>query len=399
MQRSLPASPDLDKLRRAAKALLRAVRARNPEAVARLREHLTGPVTVETAALHDAHTVVAREYGFRSWRELKSQVLLGTPDGHGSLGIVAVGEDAIQIGTVELHTNATVRITAAARFPFPTPGNSESTFRAHRLVTAVKMALADGILPALTRTVLCLPGSMTFVRFVKIPGRGGTRTELAAEAAAQIPFPFAEIFWDCLRISRSGNTTTTMHVCVCNNFVAPLLDALQRCDVQPVRIDTTPAALLSLVHGINNGRTSSAPTAALLHLETTTCHLAVHDGRHPFVRIIPINRSNDTPLTHTNLDHLANELDRSFAVIEKMSGSQRPGRLLVSGSPTAITELRTPLVHRLGLACEALERVPGVRTPENSAPIAEPWTAPLLGTALAEAAERGIRLDLRPAEA
>jgi ankyrin repeat protein len=69
--RPLPSPPDLDQQRRQAKELLRAFGADDAGAVARVRAVLPDkPVIV----LADAQHVLAREYGFRTWAELKRHI-------------------------------------------------------------------------------------------------------------------------------------------------------------------------------------------------------------------------------------------------------------------------------------------------------------------------------------
>jgi ankyrin repeat protein len=77
----LPALPDLTHLRKQAKALLRAARAGEPAALKRFVESLPAARGADPASLaqrelklHDAHSVIAREYGFKSWLELCHQV-------------------------------------------------------------------------------------------------------------------------------------------------------------------------------------------------------------------------------------------------------------------------------------------------------------------------------------
>ncbi|MGH3203753.1 MAG: hypothetical protein ACRDP5_17120, partial [Streptosporangiaceae bacterium] len=64
----LPPRPDLDQLRRQARDLLRAARAGEEEAAARMAA-VSGPVTLTSARL-----AIAREYGFPSWAGLKAEV-------------------------------------------------------------------------------------------------------------------------------------------------------------------------------------------------------------------------------------------------------------------------------------------------------------------------------------
>lgn len=77
----LPKRPDLAQLKKQAKDLLRAWRDGSPDACARLRAHLPGVRALDDAALaaaplrlHDAQSALARELGFRAWRELKAYV-------------------------------------------------------------------------------------------------------------------------------------------------------------------------------------------------------------------------------------------------------------------------------------------------------------------------------------
>jgi hypothetical protein len=64
----LPERADIDQLRRKARELLRAAVAGEPEALARLR------AVSERATLAAAQLAIAREYGFRSWPALRSEV-------------------------------------------------------------------------------------------------------------------------------------------------------------------------------------------------------------------------------------------------------------------------------------------------------------------------------------
>jgi ankyrin repeat protein len=69
---SLPAAPSLEQLRKQAKELARAHRAREQAAVARVRAHHPHPA--EPLKLSDAQLVIAREYGFPSWPRLRAYV-------------------------------------------------------------------------------------------------------------------------------------------------------------------------------------------------------------------------------------------------------------------------------------------------------------------------------------
>ncbi len=81
MSSPLPARPSLEQLKKLAKELVKAHEAKQPAALALIREHLpdaAGKSDEELArylfALHDAQSVVARQHGFASWNALREAV-------------------------------------------------------------------------------------------------------------------------------------------------------------------------------------------------------------------------------------------------------------------------------------------------------------------------------------
>jgi hypothetical protein len=64
----LPERANLEQLKKQAKSLLHAAQAGEPDA---LRRFQPGAASL---ALHDAQSVIAREYGFKSWNELREHV-------------------------------------------------------------------------------------------------------------------------------------------------------------------------------------------------------------------------------------------------------------------------------------------------------------------------------------
>lgn len=85
----MPARPNLEHLKSQAKDLLEAFRRKDADALVRVRTSLPSAhgaddakLRVMAIALHDAQSVVAREYGFPSWTELKKHVEAATTQGH-----------------------------------------------------------------------------------------------------------------------------------------------------------------------------------------------------------------------------------------------------------------------------------------------------------------------------
>ena len=81
MDKSLPARPSLEQLKKLAKDLVKAHEEKQPAALALIREHLPDAASKTDAeiarylfALHDAQSVVARQHGFASWNALREAV-------------------------------------------------------------------------------------------------------------------------------------------------------------------------------------------------------------------------------------------------------------------------------------------------------------------------------------
>lgn len=84
---SLPFRPNIDHLKRQAKDLLADYQAGRPSAFDRLRASLPAArgrddaaLAAMTLRLHDAQSCLAREYGFHSWDDLRTAVLVGRTD-------------------------------------------------------------------------------------------------------------------------------------------------------------------------------------------------------------------------------------------------------------------------------------------------------------------------------
>ena len=76
MTKQLPERANLEQLRKQAKSLLHAARAQDPASLERFRAipALAGSSNPQSLALHDAQFVIASEYGFKSWNDLREHV-------------------------------------------------------------------------------------------------------------------------------------------------------------------------------------------------------------------------------------------------------------------------------------------------------------------------------------
>ena len=121
-RRSLPPHPSFEQQKKLAKELLKSYRAGDPEAVDRIREHLPDR---DGISLADAQFVLAREYGFRSWKALRSHIERTTTAVPGSVrdefraAFEAGRADRVR-RLFERHPEARALIDAPV-FPFDSP--------------------------------------------------------------------------------------------------------------------------------------------------------------------------------------------------------------------------------------------------------------------------------------
>jgi hypothetical protein len=84
MPRELPARPNLEQLKKQAKSLLHAARARDGDALRRFAAlpafsgKSIDEIDVDDLALHDAQSVIAREHGFTSWPALREETVMSS---------------------------------------------------------------------------------------------------------------------------------------------------------------------------------------------------------------------------------------------------------------------------------------------------------------------------------
>lgn len=93
----LPSRPSFESIRKQAKKLVRQFAAGDPESLARVHFQLPGPTL--PLSLRDAQLVLAREYGFAGWRDLRAAVL--RQEGKGLEWAAAEAERAIHDNNVE----------------------------------------------------------------------------------------------------------------------------------------------------------------------------------------------------------------------------------------------------------------------------------------------------------
>lgn len=138
MTPQLPERPNLEQLKRQAKDLLRAARARDAAALARLRtlpafaRQRDDAALAASVALHDAQSVIAREHGTPSWTAL----------------VARVEELALQLGdavTAFIEAATEVRPDRAARLLAVHPAIAQASFH-----TALLLGDADRVAARLT---------------------------------------------------------------------------------------------------------------------------------------------------------------------------------------------------------------------------------------------------------
>src|SRR5580658_519097 len=95
--KSLPSHSSFESIRKRAKKLARQIGAGDPDALARVHAQLLNPTP--PLSLRDAQLVLAREYGFAGWQDLRAEIL--RLEGKGLEWAVAEAERAIHDNQVE----------------------------------------------------------------------------------------------------------------------------------------------------------------------------------------------------------------------------------------------------------------------------------------------------------
>jgi ankyrin repeat protein len=101
--RELPARPNFEQLKKQAKSLLAAAKARDPDALRRfgvlpaLAGQSPDEIGAADLALHDAQSAIAREHGFASWNALREEVASRTVKLDPALASKSIDEQIIEI--------------------------------------------------------------------------------------------------------------------------------------------------------------------------------------------------------------------------------------------------------------------------------------------------------------
>lgn len=74
--RKLPPNASLENLKKQAKSLLKVAKAKDSAALSRIQPYFSSPSSI---GLQDAQLVIARDYGFSSWRKMLQHIESGTP--------------------------------------------------------------------------------------------------------------------------------------------------------------------------------------------------------------------------------------------------------------------------------------------------------------------------------
>src|SRR5215472_10000565 len=110
----LPERANLEQLKKQAKSLLAAARSQEPNAIQRFEAVLIGrSLKPDAIALHDAQFVLAREYGSKSWTELKQEVE------ERSLSFAAAVDEFVRCATDSAAARRSTKLGAAVvRLPY-----------------------------------------------------------------------------------------------------------------------------------------------------------------------------------------------------------------------------------------------------------------------------------------
>lgn len=115
MALSLPANPDLERFRRDARRLQRAVRSARPDALQQVARHRPegAPHDPEDFALADAQLVLARTYGFASWPRLRAYLRAAAPLSRDPGALDPTVADVAEVADVAVSPDGSPSVVAA----------------------------------------------------------------------------------------------------------------------------------------------------------------------------------------------------------------------------------------------------------------------------------------------
>ena len=246
MTPSLPSLPNLEQLKHQAKDLIKRFKARNPEALRRVQEHLPR-AAVSILTLSGAQFVLARELGFASWPRLAQHIEALQPDPTATLEAFKTAVqngDSVRLKTLlENHLELRTQIDAPL-FAFDSPAILHAVGRKDRDVLDVLLEYgADinarsqwwaggfGVLPN---------KDVEFAAY--LVERGATIDIWAAAAMDRPDLLEALLQEDPSRINaRGGDGQTPLHFAASVEVAGFLLDHGAEIDLRDIDHGSTPA--------------------------------------------------------------------------------------------------------------------------------------------------------------
>lgn len=168
MRRDLPSHPHIDHLKKQAKELLAAHKRGDREALERLRDalpSLAGKSLEEIGgaalALHDAHSAIAREYGFPSWNELRVEVAKRSGQPFPEELVRALMSQNLETAQGQGEVPAAVRALMNQPLPEPVLDALRSAWSKRGETSAALPAELPELLPVVAmRNALIVPGAL-----------------------------------------------------------------------------------------------------------------------------------------------------------------------------------------------------------------------------------------------
>ncbi|MEO7084752.1 MAG: ankyrin repeat domain-containing protein [Gemmatimonadaceae bacterium] len=254
MSRVLPASPNLEHLKKEAKVLLRAASRGEPEALERFRAvgHFSAAAPPK---LSDAHHLLANEYGFTNWSSLKSEVLVRASDANPFAALAAAvraGDTSRASSILSRHSNLKRRLDDS----LPNDdfgGTALTTAASAKSQEMIRLLLDAGAnIDAKTHWWAGGFGVLEFATpetAALLLERGATVSAVSAAKLGMIERLTELLDADPSRVGeRGGDGHTPLHVAATVDIARLLLDRGADIDALDVDHESTPAMYLVREH-------------------------------------------------------------------------------------------------------------------------------------------------------
>lgn len=256
-----------------------------------------------------------------------------------------------------------------------------------------------------SRVVTCIGRDRVTLRDVILPSMdpGELTSMVEFQAAKLTPYPKAEILtgFRVVETTPEGSAKVAL-VIAQRSVVLGHLDLFRQIRTLPAWVGISSEALVAWFRSTPMGRETAAGAVALVDLDMGGLHMEIlQDGCSAFSRAVRFDPGGGVEPAMPWRQRVVTELSRSLTTYQREQGGAAVARVVFSGPPSLLQDVRPVAEQELGRSVDVLNPLdglplkPGVRLPDLGG-----WQHPSVAVALglALSPEPGPGLDLLPVD-